>query len=121
VTTDIGDPILGTSWYMSPEAVLGLSLDERSDVYSLGTMLFEMLSGQVPFALQDEEEAMRCQLWETPALLSTVCTSVTAGSELEGFVARCLAKGPDDRPGSMHEVLEFLRRVDSGSGTAASA
>jgi serine/threonine-protein kinase len=101
-------PVLGTSWYMSPEAVLGFALDERSDVYSLTAMLYELIAGNVPFPVTDDAEALRHQLWSDPLPLSHFCAGMTPGGALDRLVAEGLAKGPDDRPRSMHDFLDRL-------------
>lgn len=102
----------GTSWYMSPEAVLGFALDERADVYSLATLIFEMIVGQVPFRLADDQEVMEQQLMAPVPLLSEVTSEVKPSSLLERLVADCLSKAPDDRPSSMYELLDRLDEAD---------
>lgn len=103
---------LGTSWYMSPEAVLGMALDERADVYSLGILIYEMITGQVPYLSEDDREVMRQHLWEPPPPLSLLTPRVDPGSALEELCADCLSKAPDGRPSSMYELLDRLDEAD---------
>ncbi len=105
-------PNMGTSWYMSPEAVLGQSLDGRADIYSLGVLLYEALVGRVPFLDHDDDEILRMHLWEPAPRLSTVCPDVREGSDLEALVAACLAKAPGSRPSSIYELLDELDDAD---------
>jgi eukaryotic-like serine/threonine-protein kinase len=101
-------PLMGTSWYMSPEAVLGLPLGAYSDVYSLAVMLYELIVGRVPFVHADDAAILNMHLWQEPHLMSEATFRVTYGSKLERLIKACLSKGPLDRPGSMHEFICLL-------------
>lgn len=98
----------GTSWYMSPEAVLGYALDERADVYSLAILIFEMIVGRVPFSSGDDREVLKRHLWTPPPPLSKATPAVDPGSQLERLVEDCLSKAPGSRPCSMYELLDRL-------------
>jgi serine/threonine-protein kinase len=106
------EPTMGTSWYMSPEAVLGMDLDERADIYSLGVLLYEAIVGRVPFVASQDEEIFRMHLWTPAPQLSSVTAAVSTGSPLEQLVARCLEKAPGARPSSMYEFLDLLDAAD---------
>ncbi len=105
-------PTLGTSWYMSPEAVLGQDLDERADIYSLTVLLYELLVGSVPFLADEDEDILRMHLWSPAPRLSSVAKNVKAGNRLERLVADGLAKAPGARPASMYEYLDTLDEAD---------
>jgi eukaryotic-like serine/threonine-protein kinase len=111
--------VLGTPAYMSPEQILSKPIDARSDLYSLGAMLFEMLSGKPPFEGSGPTEILARALSErAPALGGS-----PAVIAIDRIVQRALARNPDDRyqdAASMaHELRGALRFVDSGATTAA--
>jgi serine/threonine-protein kinase len=107
LSEDTGDPLLGTTWYMSPEAVLGLALDERADIYSLGVLLFELITGTVPFRHRSDSAAMSMHLWAEPASVSAA-RRVLPYSKLDLLVRSCLAKSPAERPRRMHDLIALL-------------
>jgi tRNA A-37 threonylcarbamoyl transferase component Bud32 len=86
--------VVGTPFYMSPEQCLGEPLDSRSDVYSLGVMLYEMLSGSRPFTADTVSGVITKQLYETPPPLPP---SVKVPRRVSAGITRALAKEPDDR------------------------
>jgi DNA-binding response OmpR family regulator len=97
----------GTPEYMAPERVSHSSCDGRSDVYSVGVMLYEMLAGRLPFPRRNESPyavAFR-HVHEEPVPLASVAPSVSP--ELERIVARALAKDPDARPTGARLAGEF--------------
>jgi eukaryotic-like serine/threonine-protein kinase len=96
---------VGTPEYMSPEQLSGLPLDGRSDIYSLGVILYEMLSGRRPFVARSFGDYV-----VQHATVSPVPPSKHAAlpAELEQLILRCLAKQPGERPASMREVEEAL-------------
>lgn len=106
------EPTMGTSWYMSPEAVLGQDLDERADIYSLAVLLYEAIVGRVPFLDHDDEEIFRMHLWETAPRLSDTRPDIRPSSLLDNLVAACLEKAPGARPCSMYELLDALDEAD---------
>ncbi|MCZ6705636.1 MAG: serine/threonine-protein kinase, partial [Bacteroidetes bacterium] len=106
---------LGTVAYMSPEQARGQDVDGRSDLYSLGTMLYEMVSGRKPFAGDYEQAIVYGILNEKPEPLTAVRTGVPMG--LEWIVDKLLAKEPDYRYQTAADLLADLKTVDlSGSG-----
>jgi serine/threonine-protein kinase len=94
--------ILGTAAYMSPEQAKGLPLDERSDIYSLGAVLYELLAGQPPFGGGSTIEVLSAVIRDTPATLD---------SPAAALVKRCLAKLPEDRYRSMAEVKAAIEKL----------
>lgn len=104
--------VLGTPHYMSPEQARGLVVDERSDLYSLGAMLYEILCGQVPFDHEDPAVVVRRVILENPKPPS----SVTAGvpSALETLVMRLLAKEPEDRALPLRDVRAHIQNYIDG-------
>ncbi len=99
--------MIGTAQYMSPEQVRGLESDARSDVYALGVLAYEMLTGSVPFDSESEYELCRAQVEETPRSLRSLVPEISP--ELEGVVLRALEKDPGDRYPSMQALREALQ------------
>lgn len=104
---------MGTPDYMAPEQVEGQRGDERTDLYALGTILFEMLSGTTPFHGDNNMAVMAMHLNGTPPRLDQLVPGLPA--YLAAITARCLARNPDDRYASMQELilaLEHPEQVD---------
>jgi len=113
--------VLGTAGYMSPEQVRGQSVDHRSDLFSLGAILYEMLSSNRAFPGTTSADAMSAILKEEPGDLSGIVRSLPPA--LARIVHRCLEKNRDDRFQSARDLafnLELLTRDDSGSASAVS-
>lgn len=104
--------VLGTPHYMSPEQAKGLPVDERSDLYSLGVMLYEILCGRVPFDHEDASVVVRRVILENPAPPSTHDPSVPPA--LETLVLRLLAKEPEQRDLSLREVRAHVQNYIDG-------
>jgi serine/threonine protein kinase len=101
--------VCGTPPYMSPERVLGEREDEASDLYGLGTLLFEMLAGAPPFSGPDPIAVARQHLVEAPPALSDVAQGSSFPEELEALVEELLRKEPAQRPKSAMEVIRRIR------------
>ena len=110
--------MLGTIGYMSPEQVRGLPADNRSDIFSFGAVLHEMLSGQRPFGRDTSAEIMTAILKEEPPeLVSSSTRAVPPG--VERIMRRCLEKDPEQRFQSARD-LAFALEAMSGASTSAS-
>lgn len=99
--------VLGSPKYMSPEQVLGKSIDQRTDIFSLGVMLYEMLSGRPPFVGDTIHAVMHHTVNATPAPPSTLNHEIPA--MLDFIVAKALAKSVDDRYQNAREFADDLR------------
>lgn len=116
---------VGTPSYMSPEQLLGQEVDGRADVYAVGTLLYELTTGHLPFEVEGDYLRMIAQLQQIPPAPSTHNAELPAGLDL--IVARALQKEPDDRyatSGEFRDALEDLERelgVLRPFGTPASA
>jgi len=99
---------VGTPVYMSPEQARGLKIDHRSDIYSLGLVLYEMLTGQTAFK-GGYEAIVHQQIFQTPAPPRQL--DVTIPRALDALVMRMIAKDPDERP-DLREVLSVLEDED---------
>ena len=106
--TDPGTAI-GTPEYMAPEQVLGRQLDHRTDIYALGMVMYEMLTGQVPFTSHSYGEVLIKAVKEQPAPISEVrLEGMSMPSGLEPLVMRCLEKDPAKRYQNARELRRTL-------------
>ncbi len=105
----------GSPPYMSPEQCLGDAVDARSDIYSFGCMLYELLSGKRPFQANTAIELMQKHLEQSPKFFRSVCPKLEIPSSLEAIVRNCLAKNPDLRYQSMTELLADLKEIGNSS------
>jgi serine/threonine-protein kinase len=97
--------VVGTPFYMSPEQCLGEPLDARSDVYGLGTMFYEMLSGKRPFEAETVSGVINRHLQEPPPPLAE---SLGIPRRVSIGIMHALAKDPDDRPQSATELARQM-------------
>ena len=101
---------LGTTAYMSPEQAKGESIDHRTDIWSLGVILYEMLTGQMPFKGEYDQAVLYSILNELPQPMSTLRPDVP--QELEDILNRCLCKNPSDRYPGMVELATDLECLE---------
>src|SRR6266487_2750557 len=106
VETNLGS-VLGTVRYMSPEQAYGASVDKRTDVWSLGVVLYEMVTGHAPFTGETPGEVMASILGTEPPPLTSYVAHTPA--ELEQIVSKALYKEREERYQSAHELLEALQ------------
>jgi len=99
--------IMGTVAYMSPEQARGAQVDARTDIFSFGVVLYEMLAGQQPFAGETMSDTMAAILKSEPAPLSQYVSDIP--NELERIVGRALRKNPDERYQHIKDLLIDLR------------
>lgn len=103
--------IFGSPIYMSPEQCMGHILDARSDIYSMGTMVYESLTGYPALMGKTIVETMEMQVRETPKPFSEIRPDLQLPKEMETIVLRALEKKPDNRYQSMEEFRDALVHV----------
>lgn len=97
---------VGTPEYMAPEQALGQDVDARADIYAVGTLLFEMLCGRVPFVATSAAELLAQKTGMAPPTPRTFAPTISF--QLETLILRCLAQKREDRPQSMEDVERGL-------------
>ncbi|MGH9955585.1 MAG: protein kinase domain-containing protein [Pyrinomonadaceae bacterium] len=108
VNTDAGT-VMGTANYMSPEQAKGTDVDVRTDLWSLGAVLYEMVTGQMPFAGETPTETISLILQKEPAPLARYVSAVPA--ELERIVAKALTKNREERYQTARDLAVDLRNL----------
>ncbi|HZI10376.1 MAG TPA: serine/threonine-protein kinase [Myxococcus sp.] len=109
--------ILGSPQYMAPEQARNVA-DPRSDVYSMGVVLYQMLMGRPPFLAQQSIDVIVKHINEPPPSFGAMWPEHSVPAEVEALVMKCLAKLPAERYQSMDEVLEAMRRTASTIGVS---
>ncbi|HKT09270.1 MAG TPA: protein kinase [Gemmatimonadaceae bacterium] len=113
---------IGTPEYMSPEQLSGDSLDNRTDIYSLGLVAFNMLTGQLPFPAVSSREAMIARLTERPRTLAEIKDDVAWPAELQTVMDRALASQPQERYAHASDFgRDLVRAVDNMPESALSS
>ena len=109
--------VLGTPPYMSPEQFTGQPIDARSDIYSLGVMAFEMLTGRLPFKANTAFEWANQHMMQAPIPIESLAEGMRAPEGMRAAIRRALAKQPDERFQTMAEFAAAL----AGKGAPATA
>jgi serine/threonine-protein kinase len=118
--TDHTNYYLGTLAYSSPEQMDGKELDNRSDIYSLGVMMFEMLTGRIPLVASSHSFGVWYKLhhYQQPRSFAEVAPGLQLPKEVENLVMSCLAKAASSRPQSIDEILNVLASLEQRYGTS---
>jgi serine/threonine-protein kinase len=107
--------LLGTIDYMSPEQASGLATDFRSDQFSFGSLLYEMLTGKRPFHRESGTQTLAAIIEDEPKPIASLNPRVPAA--LETIVRRCMAKKPEKRYASTRELARQLKEIHDSSAT----
>ncbi len=100
--------VIGTPPYMSPEQCLGETVDARADLYTVGVIAYEMLTGQTPFVTDDPAKMLRMHVNQAVPPMAEAAPSLGADPRIEAILHRALAKDPGQRFASAHEFAETL-------------
>jgi hypothetical protein len=106
---------MGTLAYASPEQMEGHDLDSRSDIYSLGVMMFQMLTGHLPLRASSHTFGgwYKAHQTQMPKRMAEVASHIKVPKLLEDLVMGCMAKVPQDRPQSTQEILQILEPLQA--------
>lgn len=106
--------VFGTPHYMSPEQAAGSPLDHRTDIYSLGVMMYEMVSGALPFTADNFMGILSQHMYQAPPPLGKLNLEPPCPAELEAIIFKCLSKVADDRYPDMMALSADLQRFQDG-------
>jgi serine/threonine-protein kinase len=109
--------VMGTPDYMPPEQAQGNNADFRSDIYSLGVVLYEIFTGRLPFDGATALEVVVAHVQKTPAPPRTINPAIPA--ELDAVILRCLEKSPERRYPRVEDLLAKLSALSSRLETSA--
>uniref|UniRef100_A0AAU2JTY6 non-specific serine/threonine protein kinase n=1 Tax=Streptomyces sp. NBC_00049 TaxID=2903617 RepID=A0AAU2JTY6_9ACTN len=109
--------VVGTPQYLSPEQALGRGVDARSDLYSVGIMLFQLLTGRIPFDADSPLAIAYAHVQEEPVAPSSINRSVTPA--MDALVARALKKNPNERFPTAAAMRDEIARIQSAGQTGA--
>jgi eukaryotic-like serine/threonine-protein kinase len=109
--------LIGTPPYMSPEQCLGVDVDARADLYTVGVIAFELLTGRMPFESDDPVKILRMHVYEPVPAMASLAPQVVVDPAVEAIVGRALAKDRDERYSSANELARALLRDAPTSGS----
>ena len=118
------DFAVGTPGYMCPEQARGDEMDHRGDLYSVGVILYELLTGRLPFAGKSTMDVLLAHATEPPPAFALLGAGRLVPPEIEEVVQWCLAKDPADRPNAARELAERFEAAlaaSEGGRTAATS
>jgi len=115
VTDTTVDFAVGTPGYICPEQVRGEAMDHRGDLYSVGVMLFELITGRLPFLGTSGMDVLLAHATEDPPAFVDAAPGLRVSAAVEEVVRKCLAKDPADRFQSARELSAATRRLSSGA------
>lgn len=110
--------VFGSPMYMSPEQCSGKKLDSRSDIYSLGCVMYECLTGSGPFVGTNSLETMHKHVVDEPQPFNVICPELYFPARVEQAILKALSKSPDDRQQSMTALRDALTDTSPALTTA---
>lgn len=109
--------LVGSFYYMSPEQVRGRNVDERSDIYACGCMMYECLTGQKPFDADTPVGVLHMHCTEKPARFSETPFGASCDEKAERVCRTAMAKDPNERYQTMAQLIQDIEVLQSGQGT----
>jgi len=109
--------LIGTPEYMAPEQITGTRTDHRGDIYSLGLVMYEMLSGKKPFVAETPVKVLFMHLEAEAEPLANLVENLN--QDLESLIARAMSKDPDHRPQDCQTIMEELEKIQASMDRAA--
>ncbi len=106
--------VFGSPHYMSPEQCLGFMLDQRSDIYSFGCLMYETLTGETPFAGSNSIQLVVKHINDIPKPFSKNLMGTATMKSLQSVALKCLEKNQADRFQTFSEIIESLKKIESG-------
>ncbi|MDP8999346.1 MAG: protein kinase [Myxococcota bacterium] len=113
--------VLGTPPYMSPEQFTGRTIDARSDIYSLGVMAYEMLTGKLPFVANTPWEWATQHMTQPPIPIESLARGLAVPAGMRSAIVRALSKSPDQRFPTVEEFIQAFTAGTSSSATTPAA
>jgi DNA-binding NarL/FixJ family response regulator/tRNA A-37 threonylcarbamoyl transferase component Bud32 len=113
--------VVGTPKYMSPEQCMGLALDQRSDIYALGCVMYEVFTGRAPFSADSFYEMVRQHVDKEPSRVPFLHSPMTVPAELQKIVLTALSKDPDTRHQTAADLKQALLQVKCSSPATPAA
>ncbi len=113
--TATGD-IVGSPYYMSPEQCMALNVDELSDMYSMGCLIFATLTGQPPFLNFNVYETYYQHINEMPQSVSKLAPDIKNAGAVDALICKCMAKEPKDRYQNMQLLIDALKKLGEQGG-----
>jgi serine/threonine protein kinase len=110
---------IGTPGYMAPEQVMGHDVDKRADIYAMGVLTFEMLTGRLPYTGANRMEVAYATV--NSPIPSAVQLNANLPDELDQLLAKVLAKDPNERPQTVRELLGLMAKLPQRRSTGATA
>jgi serine/threonine-protein kinase len=122
MTTTSTEFAVGTPGYMAPEQIRGEDMDHRGDLYSVGVILYELMSGKLPFSDRSSMDILLAHATEEPPFFSQIGAADWVSSPIEAVVRCCLAKDPAQRPASARELSDrYFKALEEANTSAPSA
>lgn len=112
---ELSETVTGTPAYMSPEQWQNENIDSRADIYALGVMLFEMLTGRLPFVADKPQTMMYLHMYHKPPMLRSIVKDLPNAVEIDEVILKAMTKAREDRFQTISDMMVALRSAISGA------